>query len=125
MPARKVKDIVDHIRACHARLSEQYADFGNQHTNERIRLLLAFMAQHEQSFEASLADYEHDAATGILDTWIPFVPEEALNDALEDLELHDGMDPEDVISDALALDRKLIDLYRHLASETAVPRIQE
>jgi len=125
MPPRQVKDIVDHIRACHARMSKKYADFSNHESNERFALLLKYMARHEQNFEACLASYEHDAAKGVLDTWIPFVPEETLDKALEQLELRDDMSPEEVISNALAFDRKLIDLYRQMADETSVPRIQE
>lgn len=125
MASRQVKDILDHIRACHHKMSEKLTGSGGHQSDERLGLLLKYMARHEQHFDDALADYEKDAAKGVLDTWLPFVNEETLDAALKNIEFRDDMTPDEIVGAILEFDKSLLELYRELASETSIPHVRE
>ncbi len=127
MPSRQVRDVVDHVRSYHRNLAQQLDALGKleKAANARLELLLNYMARHENNIEKALAKYEVDAEKNVLDTWLKFVPDESLDRALRHLDLHDGMDAEDVLGAVLSFDKSLIELYQELADETPLPEVHE
>jgi len=125
MPSKQVKDILEHIRSFHHRLSELYEDLSEHGSDERLELLLKYLARHEENFNECLGRYEKDAAKGVLETWLQFAADDTLDEALKHVGLHEDMDVEEVIRCAMSLDRKVVELYRDLADATAAPRVRE
>lgn len=125
MASLQIKTILDHIRGYHLRLAEQLESLECRESDPRIRLLLDYMARHEINFEKTLAGYKKDTAKSILDTWIKYVPDAEILDAAKGLNLRDEMPADEVVAAVMKFDRALIDMYRELVSETAVPRVQE
>ncbi|QDV20520.1 hypothetical protein Pan153_51950 [Gimesia panareensis] len=62
---------------------------------------------------------------GVLETWLQFSSDEIIDDAFQEVDLHLGMPPEEIIRNVLLLDTKLVKLYRDLANSAPVPRVQE
>jgi len=125
MPPLQIKNILDHIRAYHDRLSRRLAEFSQHESDERLTLLLKYMARHEHNFEEAMSRYEGDHEKGILNTWLNFIPEAAVDDALRDMPLQDDMTADQILASVLSFDRTLITFYRQLANQTAIPRVQE
>ena len=125
MPAIQVRDILEGVRRIHHQLSERYEALSKIEPDERLDLLLEYMARHEENFNQCLARYEDEAASGILDTWLPFVPDEITSSALEQVEMHAGVSADELIGNALSVDKRLIALYEVLAGSTSVPHVQE
>ncbi len=125
MPSMQVKNILDNIRGYHRSLAKQLESLESHESDERIQLLLEYMARHEDNFEKTLAGYKLDTATGILNTWLKYVPDDAIADSLKHLKFRDEMSADEILRVVLTFDQALIDLYSELAGETAIPRVQE
>ncbi len=125
MASCQIKDILNHVRGYHRSLRNQLESLSHWETDDRLQLLLNYMARHELNFEKALAAYEADAATGILNTWLKFVPDETIENALRHLVIADNTSVEEILATVLEFDKMLIDLYRELADETPIPRVQE
>jgi rubrerythrin len=125
MPSKRVKDILEHIRSFHHRIGDRYANLSEHESDERLVLLLKYLARHEENFNECLGRYEEDAAKGILETWLQFAGDDTLDEALQRVDLTEDMDVDDIIRCAMSLDKKLVELYRGLADATAAPRVRE
>lgn len=125
MPSTQVKDILEHIRAFHHRIGEYYADLSQNKSNERVELLLKYLARHEENFNESLGKYEKDAAQGVLETWLQFAADDTLDEALQPIDIPESMAADEIIRYAMTADKKMVELYRELAASTAAPRVRE
>lgn len=125
MASLQIKDILEHIRRYHHQLANQLEELKAHESDQRIRLLLDYMARHEINFEKTLSGYEKDTAKSILATWIKYVPDDAITEAANQLNLHGEMPADEILAAVMAFDRALTDMYRELADETSVPRVQE
>ncbi|QDV85826.1 hypothetical protein [Planctomycetes bacterium TBK1r] len=125
MPSLQIKAILELIRDYHHQLADQLESLAGHESDQRIRLLLDYMARHEINFEKTLAGYENDTAKSILQTWIKYVPDDAVTKATEQLNFHDEMPADEILAAVITFDRALTDMYRELAEETSVPRIHE
>ncbi len=125
MPSMQVKDVLDDIRGYHRSLAEQLESLESHQQDERIQLLLEYMARHEDNFEKTLAGYKLDTATGIHNTWLKYVPDDAITDSLEHLDFRNEMSADEILRVVLTFDQALFGLYCELAGETASPGVQE
>ncbi|MEX0704276.1 MAG: hypothetical protein WD069_19405 [Planctomycetales bacterium] len=125
MSYRQVGDILQEIEAVHRALAVFYQDWAAHAEDERAQAVLAHVRRHEDFFKEALARYEPQAAQGILDTWIQYTPEEALNDALKEVELSADISVDDVAEVVLRVDQALLEAYRQLSESTAAPRVRE
>jgi hypothetical protein len=83
------------------------------------------MAAHERRLEASLAAYEQEAATEILETWFEFTPDLSRCERLESVSLGPDMSVEDVTQAVLRFDTCLGEYYKQLAELSPLPAIGE
>jgi rubrerythrin len=113
---QRTRDVIDHVRAFHAQVGELYRRLAEGADRERVRLLLNYMGRHEKHLEASLAAFEEQAASGLLDTWFQYDPEEETLARLTDVAVDPGMGVDDVIALAMRVDDGLIGLYEELAA---------
>ncbi|QDV20542.1 hypothetical protein Pan153_52170 [Gimesia panareensis] len=126
MPSKQVKDILEHIRSVHHQLNQVVCTLGAQEPDPRLQLLLRYLGRHEENFSKALKRYEKDAVgKGVLETWLQFSSDEIIDEAFQEVDLHMGMPPEEIIRNVLLLDTKLVKLYRDLAVSAPVPRVQE
>lgn len=122
---KQVRDVLQHVRTFHRRLREYYEDASEQTSNERIELLLEFLSDHEKDLERGLSRYEPQAAEGILNTWMQYVPDDVLERAFAEIPLHEDSSEEEIIDAATRFIDALVDLYATLVQSTEAPRVKE
>ena len=120
----QVRDIIDHTKAFHKRLSEFYQDLADHEEAVRVKLLLDYIVRHEKHLEKALADYEESASTQILDTWFQFSQDESTLKSPEDIQIKPDMSLEDVIRMGLELDGQVIRVYEDAAANADVPEVR-
>lgn len=125
MSVLQIRDVLGLIRGYHQGLAERLQSLSGHVSDERVCMLLEYMAVHELSFVKTLASYQKDAGEGVLNTWLQFVPDDAIGDALSRLEFSAEMPAAEILNVVLAFDRALIEMYRELAAESSVPHVQE
>lgn len=126
MPSKQIKDILDHIRAVHHELNKVCHQLSAGEPDERLRLLLAYIGRHEESFNIAVRRYEKEAsARTVLDTWLQFTADESISEAFRELDLHPGMTAEEIVEQVLSFDTKLVDLYRDLAESTSSSQVRD
>lgn len=111
MHYKTVKDVVDHSRRLHQQISQLYADMSQQHTQERVKMLLDYLQRHEKHLEEVLCQFEQDKSQKVLDSWFQYAPDQDLTDVLSKIAISDHMSTDEVIAMALKLDDYFIELY--------------
>lgn len=120
-----VRELLDHARLFHRHLSEFYEGLVSQEEAERVKMLLEHLGRHEKHLEESLAEYENEASRQVLDTWFQYTHDEATLKVPESLEIKPDMTIYNVIQIGLALDDRLIEVYKESAENADVPEVRE
>ena len=118
MRFRTVQDILEWTRTFHHHLGEAYRELSESSTRERARMLLDYLADHEQALETAIEHYETDAADRLLRTWyqgtrdIPLPKTlEAAREALRD------SDTTAIMLKSIEFHDLLIGIYRELVDQ--------
>ena len=125
MSSVQVKDILCSIRRFYASLAEAFEDALPEATGEQIPFLLEYIAHHEKQLQDFCEDLEEESDPGVLNTWLQFGAEESLDQILAGLDLHAGMDEDEILGEALKVDSKLVARYEQLAGESSVLHVQD
>lgn len=125
MRYQTTKEILEHARAYHHRLSEYYLELQSDTEQERIRLLLNYLSRHERHMEQALAKYTEDASHKILNTWFSYAPDEHMLDACARLDLHPDMDVDDIVAAVVRYDNCLIEMFRDVEQTASIPEVRE
>lgn len=122
MASQQVRQILDSIRSFYHELAERFQQQCEHEKDEQLQLLLEHVAKREEGLSECLKQFEDDADNGLLDTWLQFGAD-SLTDILREATLEDGMSRDDVVEVAMRVDRRLIEVYRELSGECAVPHV--
>lgn len=125
MAAVQIRDILKSLRTFYGQLSERFALQQQRVSGEKLPYLPEYIAAHEKQIAAGFREIETSTDPGVLDTWLQFGAVETLETILGQLDLHDGMTENDILAAALQVDDRLIALYRDLAGESSIPRVQD
>jgi hypothetical protein len=125
MPAQQVIEILDAIRDVHRRLAERYGELDQAATDERIQLMLEDMQQREQKFDQNIAAYESEEDPAVLETWLQFVPEEAVHIERISERLATPRTIEELVEETLRLNSTLCDAYLVLAQEAPISELRD
>lgn len=123
MRFHQVRELVRWAADFHARMAQQYDAQAAGGVDERVRMSLGYLAEHERKMQADLAGYLTDGSDhrGVLDTWFddptdfPHLP--MLDRLLEGME---SASVQDVLTSALTTHKTLQDLYRHRADRASI-----
>ncbi len=125
MPFDQTKDVLNHARKFHRRLSEFYEDLKDSVEKERTRALLDYLSRHETYLDESLAKFQKAVSDNVLDTYINYKPDSANVSAIADFEISDDMSVDDVVAAAMHFDACLIKFYRGMASKANSVKVRE
>ena len=125
MAVEQIRAILDHVRDFHEQVSEYYHRLADAAGQTRVRLLLDYMAQHEQRLADSMAEYEASASSQILGTWLQSTGQTDIRDSLHDFEIHPNMSVDEVTEIGLGVHQSLVDLYRNLAESAEPESVRE
>lgn len=123
MRFHQIREIVSWAVRFHERLAQQYAALAKKSEDERVRMALTYLAEHEHQMQGGLARYlaadsEH---RNVLDTWFSDLTELPHPDVLERLcGCMACTTVDSVLTTALTIHKTLEDMYRHRAEEAAI-----
>lgn len=120
-----VRDIVEQSRQLHQALAAQYTELEQLTTSERAQLMLDYLARHETRLAEAMGNYEQDAASGLLETWLQYVPELDAAAVVARLRGVDLNDVEAVVAAALAVDDHLLAVYREIEEQADIESLRE
>lgn len=129
MPLTQTRAIIDRSRDFHEQVSALYHRMADDANQTRVRLLLDYMSQHEQRIAEALAEYEHDAPTKVLDSWLQDAgngeSHPHLFNRIRALQLNVSSDVDEVIALGVSLSEELIAQYRELADRAEPKFLRE
>lgn len=118
MRFHRVREVIEWAVRTHEQLAHDYDRLQRQCTDERTKMALRYLAEHERQMQAALSRYLADAGAhrNVLDTWFDDGTEfphpalvARLCDAVGDKAVAD------LLANALAIHKTMEDLYRHRA----------
>ena len=118
MPFEQTRDVIEKARAFHHDMASFYHRIEAVVEKERVRMVLEWLASHEERMEAKLAEVESSTAKRVLDSWYQYPPDATVREAIARIEVRPDMRAQDVICMALHLDETLLRLYKR-AADTA------
>ena len=121
----QTKDVLEHAREFHQKLSVFYEELKESASKERTRALLDYMSRHEKYLDSCLAQYEEQVSDNILDTYFKYGSESTKMTAIDDFEIKPDMDLENVMDAAMHFDACLIQFYREMAQRALSEKVRE
>ncbi|CAM3568591.1 2-hydroxyacyl-CoA dehydratase [Halomonas lysinitropha] len=128
MRFHQVKELVAWAADYHRRLAAQYDQLAEGGVNDRVRMALEYLAEHERKMQAELDDYlaEERDHRKVLETWFDDpadFPHAPTLDRLTECISCDSV--QDVLSTALTMHRTLQDLYAHRVERASMEAERE
>ncbi len=121
----QTKDVLEHAREFHQKLSVFYEELKESASKERTRALLDYMSRHEQYLDDSLTQYEEQVSDNVLDTYFKYGSESTKMNPITEFEIKPEMDLEDVVAAAMHFDACLIEFYREMAQRALSDKVRE
>ncbi|MFC6673528.1 ATPase [Marinobacterium aestuariivivens] len=119
MKIETLKDVLHWTADLHRQLSRCLADCENRAVNERARLLLDFLEQHEEKLARVVSRFEEMASSNALNTWcyeyFDKNPESMAQICDTD---YNRLEPEGVMARILEQHNQVIELYRYLRAQS-------
>ncbi|MBM4156182.1 MAG: hypothetical protein FJ221_14325 [Lentisphaerae bacterium] len=125
MPFEQTRDVIDKARAFHHDMASFYHRVEHVVEKERVRMVLDWLASHEERMEGKLAEVEASTAKRVLDSWYQYPPDATVQDAVARIEIRPDMRAQDVICMALHLDENLLRLYKRAAEAAPMGEVRE
>jgi rubrerythrin len=92
---------------------------------ERVKMLSEYIARHERHLEESLASFEKNSRSGILEAWLEYSPDLDVDAVTRRCVIPDHPSSDDVVRVALDFDQALVDLYREVAEKVSDQKVKE
>jgi len=125
MSQERVSDVIDHVRIFYSQLSKYYEGLSALADQERVKILLNYLAEFEKRNELALAEYEEAAPNDVINTWFKYGVDKEPAESFALATLASDMDVDAVVREALRLDQCLSDLYQEVIERAQTDRIQE
>jgi len=125
MAFNQTREVLNHARQFHQRLSAFYAELKDETGKERVRTLLDYMSRHEQCLAESLTAYEEEVKDGVLDTFFKYESEASPLSKILEFKIKPDMDVDDVIAAARHFDACLVAFYKEMAQRALSARVRE
>lgn len=124
MTYQQVRDIVKRLRESHQQLRIALERPRSRTDDARTRLMLEELRREELDLQIILTRYEEESSEALLDTWLQYVPDQEVIDALNTMKFSPEMSADEVVAQKVKFDEAMLDLLKQLREQTAAPRIQ-
>lgn len=114
---KQVREFVAFGKNLHAELRKLYEQLDEQAELERVHMLLEYLSRHEQHMQESLARFEKESRSGLLDAWLEYSPSLDVDAVISQANIPEKSSSDDIIKIALAFDDTLVKLYREIAEK--------
>lgn len=126
MRFEQVREVLEHVTGFHRELAGEYRRLLGEAHDQRVHMLLAYLADHEDKMAAGLQRYEAEPHGAVLDTWMENAPDLSHPEDLEALKRSvDCVSTEQALIVAERIHQTLIEMYRALARQAAMAEERE
>ncbi|MBB3063203.1 hypothetical protein [Microbulbifer rhizosphaerae] len=125
MRYKTLEDVIQEGRDFHAKLAQQYGEYEQLASDERIELLLDQLRRREDSMTHSLENFREDISPGALHTWFQFAPEGREQEFLKRVRNLDINKLDSIAELAMDIEMYLADQYRDLLQGADTPSARE
>lgn len=125
MSAYTTVGILDRARYFHKQLHGFYDGLKSRIEQEKLLLILDYLAQHELRMEQALQRYEQDIAHKVAETWFKYNPEMSIDEAIASIALPRTMSLDDLMTIAIKLENYFVTLYQRAAEQAVSPDVKE
>ncbi len=125
MSVDQTRNIIDHTRIFHSRVSQHYHRLADSTQQGRVKLLLDYMSAHENRLAESLAAYEDSAPEKILNTWLQSAGTTDAAKLLIDDELIPGMSVDEIVELGIRLTECVIEVYQNLSQQSEPESVRQ
>ena len=115
MRFEQTRDVLDHVGSYHDQASRLYRELKDQASNQRVAMLLDYMARHEGNLARSIASFKERSAKAVLDSWFKYTHDEDILLPIRAVNRSSDLSFDAVLELALKLDEKLLELYQEMA----------
>lgn len=122
--ADSVNQIIDRVRMLHRDLAERVEDVQTAEDQERLRLVLDYIARRERYLDSALASFQNDAPHTVLNAGFKVIPGRPIKECLDLVKL-DVKDPDSILRSVLEMDNCLNDILRATAKTAGTPEARE
>jgi hypothetical protein len=125
MTYRKVGDILDAIRDYHKQFRQKLEDVEGAADFTLTESLAEQLQVHEQQWQIALKEYGDQGEYAVLNTYIQYIPDDALQNFFQSVAVTSQMSTDDVRQLVMRFHSALVDLYGTLKDEVSAPRVKE
>ena len=124
MSFNQTRDVLDHAREFHRRLSRFYEELQDKASAESTRILLENLIDHEQTLALRLKEYEEVVSDNILDTFFKYMVD-GTESYFANYATPELVDTAVVIEAARYFDDCLTGFYREMARTAMSEQVRE
>lgn len=126
MQIETLSDIIDWSRQVHQHLAEHVAKDADRQQNERAKMLMNYLADHESTLSQLLKRFEDTADAKALNTWCyEFISNHPLKIEAEHRRSYAEMGTQEIINSVMAKHKQVLELYRHLEEQADTNSVKE
>jgi len=117
-----LKEVLIWTQKFHRHLSQCLAHCANENENERARLLLRYLAEHEERLESLIDEIQQTASASALNTWCQeYVDKKPITAHLECQQPFSESNTGEISDVIFKLHNELTELYRFLYAQAGAP----
>ncbi|AJF07430.1 hypothetical protein [Geoalkalibacter subterraneus] len=118
-------DVLEHVGLFHRKTAELYRALTERVSSPRVKMLLDYMARHEDRVALSIREYRDESRPQVLSSWFKYTHDEDIFAPLKEVDLDRDYDFDDVLDLALTLDSKLLELYQDMSTQAVSPEVKD
>jgi vacuolar-type H+-ATPase subunit C/Vma6 len=117
--------MLDQVRDFHGQLAEYYHQLSDSSDQQRVRLLLDHMSNHESQLQESLRDYEEDASEQVMNTWVDCKYCDEVLTTCKQIPIASESSVDSVVQATLDIDNCLVRFYREVAEKVESEKVRD
>ena len=121
----RTRDIIEHAVAFHRLLANHFSELSRKTDNQRLKMLLLYLVDHENASSEYLIDYSENAPHKVLDTWFQFSNCEERFGELKSTLRTDNPDEDSIINTLILLYDCMIGQFKSFADKADVEPVRE
>jgi rubrerythrin len=125
MAFNQTRDVLNHVRQYHLRLSGFYEALKSSAGNESARGLLDYLSRHERHVETCMVMYEEQVSDNVLDTYFKYESECTHMSKIDQFERKPEMDVSDITAAAMYFNTCLVSFCREMAERALSEKVRE
>jgi len=118
MRFESIHDVLEHARNMHQQVADFYRQLDDASAQTRVRMLLDYLAEHEQHLADAMHELGSEADPALLHSFLAHMPDPVQFDEALHTPIRPDMSVDEVLEIALRFDDALIALYQDLAEHT-------